>query len=422
MATERKAFGKLRLGRLAFLLGAVLGMACSAAAQEALPAPARPMNLSDLIAMGMDRQPALIAARASLSAAASGQQGIDNLRFLSLLSRDIPIRREQAGLGVTIAAAGLEHQEWETRYAVTRNFYSIQYARMQLDLVRDLVKSLEEARDRAQRLAKAGDPSIKVTQLDVDSLTLNLEIVRTKEAEAAVGILKAMAALREAIGVGPECPLEVAAAPLPAIVPALDKDALIAQALARRGELVQALAALEVTHLEVTAQSRLFLAPSTKTFAAASDVHAKPIPQGVANGEYRPGAIGLEMPNFLVGCRSTRMQRAQDLSTRAQAVVEKTQNLIALEVEATYLKWFEAKQKVGNLDRAVKLSGDFYRNIRERFNEGKVSGGDFIQAQALRDQTRATLNEALYNHALALSALERVTAGGYVLPTARVEE
>jgi len=36
-----------------------------------------------------------------------------------------------------------------------------------------------------------------------------------------------------------------------------------------------------------------------------------------------------------------------------------------------------------------------------------------IRARTQADQVKALYNEALYNHALALAALERVTAGGY---------
>ena len=41
------------------------------------------------------------------------------------------------------------------------------------------------------------------------------------------------------------------------------------------------------------------------------------------------------------------------------------------------------------------------------------AGGIETTARTLDDQTQAQLNEALYHHALALAALERVTAGGF---------
>ena len=37
-----------------------------------------------------------------------------------------------------------------------------------------------------------------------------------------------------------------------------------------------------------------------------------------------------------------------------------------------------------------------------------------LRALTLEDQTQAQYNEALYHHALAVAALERITAGGFV--------
>ena len=38
-----------------------------------------------------------------------------------------------------------------------------------------------------------------------------------------------------------------------------------------------------------------------ETFAAVVDLHARQIPQGTTNGEYRPGALGLEVPTTMAG-------------------------------------------------------------------------------------------------------------------------
>src|SRR2546428_5799064 len=97
----------------AFLtLGGLWGAAAEAAE------PAGKYYLEQCIALGMERQPALAAARATLGSSYAGQSGINRLPlFAKLLSRDIPVRRQQASLGVTIAEAGLEQAEWETRYA-----------------------------------------------------------------------------------------------------------------------------------------------------------------------------------------------------------------------------------------------------------------------------------------------------------------
>ncbi|MCI0639776.1 MAG: TolC family protein [Gemmataceae bacterium] len=399
----------LRNGLLTF---AVLWTAGSAWAQ--VKSPAAKLTLPELINLGLEKQPALAAARASLAGAHSGQAGVSNMPlFARLFAPDLPVRRQQAHLGVTIAAAALEQAEWETRYAVVRNYYSIQFARMQLKVIESARGKLERARTRAEELLKKGVLEFKITRIDVDMMSVAIELVKAKEAEARTGILKATAALREALGVGLDYPLDVVEAPLPERIKGPNKEDLIAQALANRGEMTQVSTAQQVTQLEIAAQSRMLFTPQGRTFAAASDIHVQPIPQGVANGEYRPGALGLEMPSNLVGRRPYRVQRASNLNDRALAVVDKTHNLITLEVEATYLKWLEADEKVTNLKKVPEMARQIAKDVDKRFNEGHVSGEELMRARTLEDQVQATYNEALYQHALALAALERVTAGGF---------
>jgi outer membrane protein TolC len=243
-------------------------------------------------------------------------------------------------------------------------------------------------------------------------------------------MLKALAALREAMGVSHDYPLEIAVVDLPPAVIEVksdvdnkvkidyrplykfDKAELIAAALANRGEMMQANSASRVTELEVRAQS-LTRGLQSKTFAWSADIHAKPIPQGIFNNEYRPGAIGLEMPPFLGGRKSDRVQRASDLNQRASAVVDKTQNLVSLDVEAQFLKWQEAVEDIQNLreiyDTAQKLPGQVLKLMQNK----DLTGIAIIQSNMTAIQVRTQLNDEMHIHALALAGLERATAGAF---------
>ncbi len=407
------------------VLAAFLGLGMSAPvvpAQEIVAPPttivtATPLTLDDLLQLGTDKQPALAAARASLAGAQDGQQGLNNLPiYARALTRDYQQRRQQACLGVTIAQASLWQAEWEARYAITRNYYSVLYVRLQQELLKDVIGKLETGRGKADKMLKAGEG--KITKIDIELLDLNIEFLKVKGIEARVGGQKALAALREALGVGPEYPLEVANGTLPAPVTTLDKDDLIRQAVANRGEIVQATSASRVTELEVAAQARKWFSLKVPTFASGSDIHATPIPQGVANGEYRPGAIGLEMPSMLVGKRDDRIAHAADLSQRASAVVDKALNLVALETENSYLKWIEARDRLNLLDKLQPSARELAEKILKRITDGNANGADYIQAVGFADQIQAQRNEALYLHALSLAALERITAGGFrIYPT-----
>jgi len=373
------------------------------------------MGLEDCVALSMSQQSSLTAAQASLAAAQSALTALNRMTFAGLLSPDLPIRKQQACLGVQIAQAGVLQMEWETRYAVTRNYFSVIYAREQYKVVKNVVEKLDRAHKQAKDFEDAGEAGLKVTKIDVDNLYIQRQFYDSRLVEAELGVEKALAALREAIGLTQGQPLDIAEDKLPNLVENLDKDTLISQALAMRGEMAQVLAADQVTELEIRAQGRLSSLKAT-TFAAGADLHAKPVPPGVANTEYRPWPLLPEMPPFLIGHKHDRVQRAIDFKDRADAVVVKTEGLIVLDVEATYFKWKEGAVKAKRLKSTLPAAEAVAKNVEARFyDKAKASGEDLIRARTQVNQAAVMYNEALYLHALGLAALERVTAGGYRL-------
>jgi outer membrane protein TolC len=404
-----------------------------------------PMSLEECIALGFQHQPALDAANASLAAAQTGKRALDRMIIPRLFRPDLSIRREQACLGVNIAAAGLTQVEWETRYSITRNFFTVQYIRSQDVVVSETLENLEKARKRAKQIFDAGGVDSKITKIDLEFLDIQIAQIKGKKSQINNGMLKALAALREAMGLGHDYPLEIAAVDLPAAVHPvvvqqkkivefkddkgkitkkefvekieyrraldLNKEELIQSAIANRGEMVQASTASRISDLEVQAQYRVF-GWQAMTFAAGADIHAKPIPQGIFNNEYRPGAIGPEMPVFLVGRKADRAQRAADLGQRANAVVEKTTNLVSLDVEAQYLKWQEAAEEVQDLKSIEKLARDLPVRVQQ-LNPNEFTSQAIIQANVTAIMVRTNLNDAMHMHALALAGLERATAGAF---------
>jgi outer membrane protein TolC len=410
----------LRWHRFTVCMLVCAGLAPEALAQPPakLPAvqPAQPssLTLEDCIRVGLEKQPALDAQRSSLAAAEAQRQALANMRIAALISKELPIRRQQAGLGVTIADAGVQILEWDTVYAVCRTYYTILYARQQEAVAKALVGKLEQARKTAEGLVKKGDPDVTVKQTDVDKLTVNIDLLQLRLIEASTGVQRATAALKEAMGLHYDAPLELVAEEFPAPGITIDRETVLQLALSRRGELVQASAAAQLAELEVCAQNTGCLLPYKLTFAAASDIHSRQIPQGQSNGAYRPAATGIEMPTTLVGRRADRVARAQEFSNRAGAVIEKTHNLIALETEDAFYKWKAAAAQVTTLRASAAKSTKLADLITRDFDNGKVSGEDYLRARTLEDQTQSQYNEALFHYTLALAALERVTAGGFV--------
>jgi outer membrane protein TolC len=172
--------------------------------------------------------------------------------------------------------------------------------------------------------------------------------------------------------------------------------------------------ASDVTCLEVKAQSKKLFNPRVSTFAAGSDIHAKPVPQGEANTDYRPGAIGPEMPVLLVGSRLCREQRARDFYGRSVAVVDKTRALIELEAEDAFLKWQEANRKVALYQEATTKGRKLADDTRNDFATGqRVKPEDVLTNEVIASQAQASYNEIRFHLILVLAALERITGGGF---------
>jgi outer membrane protein TolC len=407
---------------LLFSAAVFLAGARQAAAAEPLPAivypapsattaAAAPLDLAACLQLALERQPRLAAQRASLAAAQDGQRALDKLCIPTILDRELPVRRKQAGLGVTAAAAGLDQAEREVVYAVTRTYFTVLYARDQVRVANTVVERLSAAREAAQLGLKAG--SREVTSADVDRASVYLGLARTKQTQAVQGVKRARAALKEAIGLGPDECLEVPAArlPEPKVRPCLH-DA-IALALAHRAELVQASILAEVTGLEIEAQGTS-MHLRMQTFAAGSDIHGHQIPQGVHNHEYRPGAQAPEMPTLLVGGRAERVKHAESLHARAEAIVEETRNLITLETEDAFLRWEEAALQAPQARTAADTADKLADDLNKQFiGNLKVKLEEVVNAQVLASQARSQYNDYLFQEILALADLERITGGAY---------
>jgi outer membrane protein TolC len=379
---------------------------------EVSPSQAPTLDLSDCRTIAREKQPALAAARASLGAAKARWHGLEKTSLTALLAPDLPIRRQQASLSVLIAEAAVTQTEWETTYAVTRTYFTAIYARQQQELLDRRLDDLKLLQDATKSLLDTG--AANVTTRDRERIAVYFPLVRARREEAVQGYQRALAALREAMGVGPDCCLQLADSTLPAINPPVCRADVISLALARRGEMAQASVAAEITAYEVKAQKTLLL-PTARTFASAGDIHARPVPQGISNSEYRPGALSLEMPPSLAGPRHSRVEQANALHARAQAVVDKTRDLISLEADNAYLKWLEASRQAAQFaeaaDKATKLAKSLRKDLEREGS--KVTPEQVLAAGVLATEMESRATEALFQQLLALAALERVTAGGF---------
>jgi outer membrane protein TolC len=362
--------------------------------------------------VGLQNHPRIAAQRASLVAAQEGVQTLANLHVPALLVPDLPIRQHQAALGVTAAAAALDKAQRETAYAVIRTYVSVLYARDQERVTRSVMDRLSALRDAAQKALDAG--ARDATSADVNRATVYLRLAETRHVEASQGVKRSVAALKEAMGLGSDAALTVRAGGLPDKVDVLpSRDQIVAGALSRRTEIIQANVFAEVAGLEVEAQGTSHRKQKT-TFASGSDIHSSQIPQTQHNTDYRPGGVPPEMPARLAGSRPDRVRDAETYYERALAMVAATRNLVSLEADDAFLRWEEYAMQAKAASEAADTGDTLARDLNKDYTAGlKVKVEEVINAWVLASQARATYNEALSKELIALADLERITAGTF---------
>ncbi len=396
----------------------------SDAGQASLPiatVPEKAVLVLDLHAarkLALEKQPALAAAQASLAAALAKVKALDNLGTLANLARpDLCIRRQQAALAVLIAEARLHQVEIETRYSVTRLYWTAVYAQDQL---RQVEQALEGKGQRGKNLRTIKEDLDKFRPERGEARWINdyhaslVQLAEGRLEEARSGAQRALAALREAMGLEDACPIACIDQKLPEFTTSVPCQEIMSLAMNHRPEVAQAKWLAEIFALEVEAQNKQN-GPRGETFALGSDLHSIPLPAAQFGDEYRPGAVGPEMPAVLVGPRCLRVEQAQILHQRSLAVLAKVQGLVRLEAENTWLQWLEGQNKLPHLEEAANLGEKATQGALDELPKMGSTTTIAAMLDALMRQAlfRQQANQAQWQLALQAAALERVTGGKF---------
>ena len=372
------------------------------------------LTLGQCIQIAFERQPSLKAALAGQQSSGAGQHALNNIgRVGQTLSPDLPIRKEQAARGQIAVAADVQKVKNEIVYDATRLYYTIVYARQQQQITDDVVAQLVLLIEAAERQLESKMPG-EITREKIDAMKIGLAKARALQGRARAGSRQATAGLREVMAVDAEFAFRIADVELPVMRQSapLTAPQVVQMALANRPEMALAAAGVDAFRLEVYAQAKVPFRRSVPTFASGSDLHARSLPAGSRDENYRPEPIAPEMPVQLVGSKYDRVCRAMAFSQRADAVYEKARNLIALEAETAFYTFEAAAERLAAAKDGFAASRDLKERVQERFAEPKSPKDLLLQSYVLASQGESDFVEAAYQYILALAALERITAGG----------
>jgi outer membrane protein TolC len=398
--------------RLAILALALIPVRASAQ-EKKIPE----LSLGECIQVAIERQPSLKAALASQDASAIGRSALNNIGPVgSLLSPDLPVRRQQAERGVAAAGADVQKTYNEVVHDVTRLYYSVVYARQMEQHADEVTAQIEAFADISKRLLNSTTPG-EMTQGKYDTMVIALAKVKKLRGKAQTGVKQAEAALREAMGVADgSLKFAVKDKELPVMDQKvqLTKEQVVEMALSRRPEMTLAAAGADVMRLEICAQDRVRFRRKVPTMAAGADIHARLFTSGSRDpgSNYRPEPIIPEMPGMVVGKRSERVARVAALSRRADAVQDKARDLLTLEAETSFFDFDDAAKNVSISKESLAAAKDLMERVREGFDNPKAAKDQLVLSYGQAAEAQAEYHIAVFQYLLEMAAMERVTAGG----------
>lgn len=376
------------------------------------------LSLGECIALVIERHPHLKAVKASTAASEGGYRAL--LRFGTvgtLLSPDLEVRKQQAQRGLEGAASEYQRVHNELVEDTIRLYFTAVYAQQQKAIADEVVEQLQDLIEILENIIKKAttpDELGGLTTEKVLTVKIGLREAKQLQATAIVGRKRAKAALRQLMHVEPDFAFRLKDKELPVMTQMAEvtREKVVQLALARRPELALAAAGVDIFRLEVYAQSRIPFRRVVPTFASGADLHSRDVPQAQRGKEYRPGGIIPEMPTQLVGSKYDRVARAMDFSQKAEAMYDNVRSLITLEAENAYLEFELANEKVRLAKEKNDLAIELLKLARKNIPLAKTGREQIYQVEVLAAKAQADYVEAVYQHLLALAALERITAGG----------
>lgn len=377
------------------------------------PAKAEPagkvLDLKACLAMAMEQQATIRAARATLHANMAKSTALERSgRFGAMLSSDLRVRRNQVSQGIQACQLGVAKAENETRQAVTYTYLMAVYAAQQKRELAAMTANLKQLKEGASRLAERFPGQLELVEIANHATA-------SKTPDADHGLEQALAALREAIGTSDR--IIPAHDTLPAAsCPIATRDEAITMAVNNRPELGQAELASVIFAMEIEAQCRMRLTMAGRTLAAGSDLHAILVPTGQYDEKYMPGAIAPEMPTVIPGNRKDRVAQAEILASRANIVREKVQALMELESGNAWLRHKQNADKIPILEKAIKVAHKRSQELNDDLGgDNKVSPRDVLEAGLIETTLKQQSIEAKLAAIQALATLERATGGAFTL-------
>lgn len=272
----------------------------------------------------------------------------------------------------------------------------------------EALKVAEENAARAEdhlRLAEQRRQIGVAVQADVLRMRVETADRRLAVVRAENGVRISQGNLNTAMGLPVELPIEIDHTMPSVIAPdTVNLDASFESAIQQRPELKAALQRI------VSAQSDVAAAQSD--FGPVLRAIGR---YGRRDSEFWPGdedwsvGVGLELPLFTGFERSHRLDRTRRELSREEAQLRQLVLTVRQEVWTSHSHLTEAFEALHAADILVKDARESMRLTRQRYEVGKSTVTDLLDAQAALSRAESVLVETQWNYHIAKAAFERAT-------------
>lgn len=309
----------------------------------------------------------------------------------------------QAKLGVDIANKQREKTKIEIIFSVTEAYNGVL-------LTKDLVRVGKEIQARMRALLSIAESAYKggvkgVTKLDWLKIKLYLARTDGDVITAEKGLDLALAALKTAIGVDWEMPIEVIDEGLNYEKLDIELSNAVADAKRNRAELMMAAHSIAINDLEVKVAKASFF-PMIGGFGRYTYLDDNPHYYSLAKDEWMVG-VAAEWPLFDGFSNVAELSKARAKVTEARALKSALEQVIVLEVTEKYLSFRENWDKINIAEEAVKVAIENRELARESYEIGSIEIKDVLEAQLLEAMTNQLYYETIYNYNLNIANLAK---------------
>ena len=315
-------------------------------------------------------------------------------------------RIQQAEKEVEVAQLDLERIDFETRFEVSRDYYSLQNADSQVNIEQAAVQEARETLKDARLLKQAGSG----TKFDVIRAEVELANAQQRLATAQSQQNTARRQLVATLDIGQQVELQTADEIEPAGDWQFSLEETIVMAYGNRSELQQLRLQKEIN--EKGKQIALAaVRPQVSLVAGYNLLEVHDDGVGINDG-YNVGA-NVEWNIFDGGAAKSRARQSETDAEISEVQFADRRNEVRLEVERGYYALTANQENIDTSNKALELAEESLELARFRFQAGVGTQTDVIQAQSELTNARANYLSSIVDYNQSLNQLERAVA---VLP------